>query len=130
VGGALTMGAMPGEMRAPNGGHRDEHSQALLVMTRYESTLIGVLPDWKTGAGSPPCVHYLGIRSRFGSDPFEQIEYQGFHRIRQRSLSWLAVANTGRGPSRAPLAQPLCLEREVASVEPPGQARHQRTEHA
>lgn len=30
----------------------------------------------------------------------------------------------------APLAQPLCLEREVASVEPPGQARHQRTEHA
>lgn len=60
-------------------------------MTRYESTLIGVLPDWKTGAGSPPCVHYLRIRPRFGSDPFEQIENQGFYRIRQRSLSWLAV---------------------------------------
>jgi len=82
----LTMGAMLGQMLAPKGGHIDEHSEALLVMTPYEATLIGVLPDWKTGAGGSPCIHHLRIRPRLGSDPFEQIEYQGFYRIRQGGL--------------------------------------------
>jgi hypothetical protein len=78
---------MLSEMLAPKRGHRDEHSEAVLVMAPYEATFIGVLPDRKTGAGGPPCVHHLRIRPRFSSDPFEQIEYQSFYRIRQRGLS-------------------------------------------
>ena len=81
------MGAMLSEMLTPKDGHRDELSEALLIMPRYEATLSGVLPNRKTRAGGPPCVHHFRIRPRSGSDPFEQIEYQGFYRIRQRGLS-------------------------------------------
>src|SRR2546422_10317092 len=83
----LSMGAMLSEMLTPKDGHRDELSEALLIMPRYEATLSGVLPNRKTRAGGPPCIHHFTIRPRSGSDPFEQIEYQGFYRIRQRGLS-------------------------------------------
>ena len=85
--GDLSARAMLSEMLAPKRGHGDADSEAFLVMTPYEATFTGVLPDWKTGTGGPPCVHDLRIRPRFSSDPFEQIEYQGFDRIRQRGLS-------------------------------------------
>jgi hypothetical protein len=36
---------MSGEMLTPKGGHGYERSEALLVVTRDEATIIGVLPD-------------------------------------------------------------------------------------
>jgi hypothetical protein len=80
------MGAMLSEMFTPKEGHRNELSAALLIMPPYEATLSSVLPNRKTGARGPPCVHHFRIRPRSGSDPFEQIEYKGFYRIRQRGL--------------------------------------------
>jgi hypothetical protein len=80
------MGAMLSEMLTPKAGHRDELSEALLIMPPYEATLSSVLPNRKTWAGGSPCVHHFRIRPRSGSDPFEQIEDQGFYRIRQRGL--------------------------------------------
>jgi hypothetical protein len=55
-------------------------------MPLYKATVSRVFPNRKTGAGRAPCVHHFRIRPRSGSDPFEQIEYQGFHRIWQRGL--------------------------------------------
>ena len=81
------MGAMRSEMLPPKDGHRDELSEALFIMPPYEATLSSVLPNRKTGAGGSPCVHHFRIRPRSGSDPFEQIEYQCFYRIRQYGLS-------------------------------------------
>jgi hypothetical protein len=81
------MGPMLGEMLTPKGGHGDELSETLLTMPPYEATLDSVLPNRKTGAGGSPCVHHFRIRPRSASDPFEQIEYQGLYRIRQRGLS-------------------------------------------
>ena len=86
----LSMGAMLSEMFTAKDGYRDELAEPLLIMPRYEATLSSVLPNRKTGAGGSPCVHHFRIRPRSGSDPFEQIEYQGFYCIRQRGLSmWL-----------------------------------------
>ena len=81
------MGAMPREMLTPKGGYGDEFSKALLIMPLYKATVSSVFPNWKTRAGRAPCVHHFRIWPRSGSDPFEQIEYQGFHRIWQRGLS-------------------------------------------
>ena len=81
------MGAMLREMLTPKGGYGDQFSKALLIMPLYEATLSSVFPNRKTRAGRSPCVHHFRIRPRSGSDPFEQIEYQGFYRIRQRGLS-------------------------------------------
>ena len=78
---------MLSEMLTPKDCHRDELSEALLTMPTYEATLSSVLPHRKTGAGGSPCVHHFRIRPGPGSDPFEQIEYQGFYRIRQYGLS-------------------------------------------
>jgi len=85
------MGTILSEVLTPKDGHRDELSEALLIMPLYEATLSSVLPNRKTGAGGSPCVHHFRIRLRSGSDPFEQIEYQGFYRIRQRGLSSTAA---------------------------------------
>jgi hypothetical protein len=78
---------MLGEMLSPEDGQRDDLAETVVMMPPYEAALGSVLPNRKTGAGGSPCGHYLRIRPRFGSDPLEQIEYQGFDRVRQRGLS-------------------------------------------
>jgi hypothetical protein len=83
----LSMGTVLGEMLTPKDGHRDELSQALLIIPPYEATVSSVLPNRKAGTGGSPSVHHFRIWPRSGSDPFEQIEYQDFYRIRQRGLS-------------------------------------------
>jgi hypothetical protein len=81
------MGAMPSEMLTPKDGHGDGLSNAIFMMPLYEATLGSVFPNRKTRAGRSPCVHHFRIRPRSDANPFEQIEYQGFYRIRQRGLS-------------------------------------------
>ena len=48
--GDLSARPMPCEMLAPKGGDRDERSTALLMMTPYKATFIGILPNREAGA--------------------------------------------------------------------------------
>jgi hypothetical protein len=59
-----TTGAMPSEMLAPKVSHRDEHSEAVLVMTPNEATLIGVLQTGRRGQE----VRHASITSEYGLD--------------------------------------------------------------
>ena len=87
------MRAMLREMFATKAAHGDDLSAALITMALDEATLHGVLPNRKTRAGGSPCVHYVRIRPRSGPDPFEQVEYQRFYRVRSR----LAEPRVGLG---------------------------------
>jgi hypothetical protein len=82
----------------PQDGNRDELSETLRVAP-YEATIGSFLPNRKTGARGPPCLHHFRIRPRSGSDELEQIEYQGFYRFGQRALSNADVARR-LGPMR------------------------------
>jgi hypothetical protein len=80
------MPAMLGEILAPQSGHGDECSDSVLMMTRYEAPLVGILPDRKSGTRGAPCGHDVSVGLRLRSDPCEKIEYQGFDGIRQLGL--------------------------------------------
>ena len=82
------MTAMLGEILVPHGGNGYECSDTLLMVTRYEAALIGILPDGKSRTRGTPCGHDLNVGPRSGPDPFEEIEYQGVDGIRQRRPRW------------------------------------------
>ena len=73
---------MFGEKLSPGGGHGDE-VEAILPMPPDEAALIGILPHRKSWAGGAPRTYYLGIRPGSRTDPFEEIQYQCFHGVRQ-----------------------------------------------
>jgi hypothetical protein len=81
------MAAMLGEMLAPKGSHGNEGSDTMLMVTRYEAPLVGILPGGQPGTRGAPRGHDLPIGLRLGPDPFEEIESQGIDGIRQRGLS-------------------------------------------
>ena len=46
-----------------------------------KSTIVGILPDWESGARRAPRIHHFFVRSVADRQPLKQIENEGFHRI-------------------------------------------------
>src|SRR5947209_19241915 len=70
-----------GEVLCTQGGYRHHDPGAARAVIREEAALVSVFPDREPGTGRAPGVHDLAVRPGFGTDPFEQIEDQGFDRI-------------------------------------------------
>jgi hypothetical protein len=61
--------------------HGDQAPGALAAVTLDEAPLVGVFPHRKTGTGSPPRIHDIGIPLPEWTEPFEEIEDQGVDRV-------------------------------------------------
>jgi hypothetical protein len=64
--GWMRMAAMLGEMLAPKGSHGNEGSDTMLMVTRYEAPLVGILPGGQPGTRGAPRGHDLPIGLRLG----------------------------------------------------------------
>jgi hypothetical protein len=72
------MGAMLFQKRRAQGCEGDQYPFAVLIVTLDETAFIGFLPDRKVGTRGTPDLHDLGISPRTRTDPFEEVQDQGF----------------------------------------------------
>jgi hypothetical protein len=56
-----------------------------------EATLIGFLPHWESRARGAPGFDDLGVRSRVGTNPFQQVEDQSVYWVRHGNLLTLGA---------------------------------------
>jgi len=69
---------MPIEELLAKGSATDERAAARFVAAGDEAAVGGVFPDGEPRARRAPSVHDVGVRSRVGAEPFEEVEDQGF----------------------------------------------------
>ena len=67
----------------------DQGPEAPIVGAGDEAAVGGVFPNGEPRAGRAPGVHDFGVRSRFGAEPFEEVEDQAFDDFGQ---GWLRFA--------------------------------------
>jgi hypothetical protein len=74
------------------GGAADEGAAGFLVTAFDEAAVVGVFPDREPRTRRPPGVHHFGVGSRFGAEPFEEVEDQGFDGFNQGDFQLRASA--------------------------------------